>query len=68
MPNTLRVDTRNPHYRFDELKHGDMLEVSSIRGAMEMFRRWKKAKGRRGRLIPSRETFYTLHFVEDDIV
>lgn len=67
-PRTMRVDTRTSHYRFDELKHGDALEVNSIKGAMEMFRRWKKTKGRRGRLIPSRDAFNTLFFIEDDIV
>jgi hypothetical protein len=67
-PNILRVDTRRSRYRFDLLKHGDALEVNSVAGAMEMFRRWKKAKGRRGRLIPSRDAFNTLFFIDDDVV
>lgn len=67
-PNILRVDTRKSRYHFDALKDGDVLEVTSVSGAMEMFRRWKKAKGRRGRLIPSRDTLYTLLFIDDDVV
>jgi hypothetical protein len=67
-PNVLRIDTRGSRYRFDTLKHGDAIEVTSIPGAMEMFRRWKKAKGRRGRLIPSRGSLNTLFFIDDDDV
>jgi hypothetical protein len=72
-PTTLRVDTRRSRYDFDSLKHGDSIEVTSVAGAMEMFRRWKKAvKGRRGRLVLShyrdRDTFNTLRFIDDDIV
>ena len=68
MPTILRIDTRSSRYRFDSLKHGDAIEVSSVAGAMEMFRRWKKIKGRRGRLIPSRDSFNTLFFIDDDVV
>jgi hypothetical protein len=67
-PKVIRVDTKTSRYRFDQLRHGDALQVSSVAGAMEMFRRWKKTKGRRGRLIPSRDAFNTLFFIEDDIV
>ena len=67
-PTILRVDTRSSRYRFDSLKHGDAIEVSSVPGAMEMFRRWRKAKGRRGRLIPARDSTNTLFFIDDEIV
>lgn len=66
--NILRVDTRSSRYRFDLLKHGDVLEVTSVAGAMEMFRRWKKTKGRRGRLITSRDSSNTLFFIDDEVV
>ena len=66
-PNTLRVDTRRSRYHFDALKHGDVLEVTSVSGAMEMFRRWKKSKGRQARLVPSRDTLHTLIFIDDDV-
>lgn len=67
-PNIVRVDPRNSHYRFDLLKHGDALEVRSVSGAMEMFRRWKKSRGRRGRLVLSRDRLNTLFFLDDDEV
>ena len=67
-PNVLRVDTRKSRYDFDSLKDGDALEVTSVSGAKETFRRWKKAKGRRARLVPSRDTITTLLFVDDDVV
>ena len=65
--NIVRVDTSASRYRFDSLKHGDALEVVSKAGAQEMFRRWKKAKGRRGRLVPSRDNENLLFFIDDDV-
>ena len=67
-PNVLRVDTRKSRYQFDALKDGDALEVTSVAGAMEMFRRWKKTKGRRGRLVRAHDARCTLVFIDDDIV
>jgi uncharacterized protein (DUF1684 family) len=37
---------RTPRYNFDQLKHGDAIEVDSVSGAREMFRRWKAKTGR----------------------
>ena len=68
-PNVVRVDTTRSRYSFDTLKHGDMLEVRSKSGALEMFRRWKKAsKLNRGRLLPSRESPNILIFIDDSLV
>ena len=36
-----------PLYNFDALVHGDAIEVESIKGAREMFRRWRQRTGRR---------------------
>lgn len=44
-----------PKYPFDELRHGDALEVESIGSAREMFRRWRIRTGRtHTKLIKSR--------------
>jgi hypothetical protein len=67
-PTIVRVDTSGSRYRFDSLKHGDLLEVKSKPGALEMFRRWKKAKGRQARLIPSHEFPNVLIFIDESIV
>jgi hypothetical protein len=70
-PNVVRVDipgSRYSHYHFDSLKHGDLLEVKSKLGALEMFRRWKKTKGRRARLITHREYPNVLIFIDESIV
>jgi hypothetical protein len=67
-PNIVRVDTTASRYRFDSLKHGDLLEVNSKSGALEMFRRWKKAKGRQARLIPSQQFPNMLVFIDESIV
>ena len=70
--NIFRVDTMGSRYPFDSLKHGDTLQVNSIRGAQEMFRRWKNAKStdkrRRGRLVPSREYADVLVFIDETII
>jgi hypothetical protein len=42
--------------------------VESKPGALEMFRRWKKAKGRRARLISSHEFPNVLIFIDESIV
>jgi hypothetical protein len=65
-PSIRRVDTTASHYRFDSLRHGDAIEVTSKSGALEMFRRWKKLKGRRGRLVSSRDYANVLFFIDDD--
>jgi hypothetical protein len=47
---------RTPLYNFDNLKHGDAIEVGSVSGAREMFRRWKRKTGRlHVRLTSARE-------------
>jgi hypothetical protein len=47
---------RTPLYNFDALKHGDAIEVQSVSGAREMFRRWKQKTGRlHARLTSARE-------------
>jgi hypothetical protein len=66
--NIVRVATPVSRYHFDSLKHGDAIEVVSKPGAQEMFRRWKKAKGRRGRLVPSREFPNLLFFIDETII
>jgi hypothetical protein len=63
-----RVDTSGSRYAFDSLRHGDAIEVASKPGAQEMFRRWKKARGRRGRLVPSREFPNLLFFLDENSV
>jgi hypothetical protein len=40
-------DPKEPKYPFDSLEHGDAIEVESIPGAREMFRRWREKTGRR---------------------
>src|SRR6516162_3697846 len=40
-------DQKEPKYQFGALKHGDAIEVESIGGAREMFRRWRRQTGRR---------------------
>jgi hypothetical protein len=67
-PNIIRVDPSVSRYRFDSLQHGDAIEVNSKPGAQEMFRRWKKASGRRGRLVPSRDFPRLLFFIDEQIV
>jgi hypothetical protein len=47
---------RTPLYNFDNLKHGDAIEVASVSGAREMFRRWRLKTGRlHVRLTSARE-------------
>jgi hypothetical protein len=47
---------RTPLYNFDALKHGDAIEVGSVSGAREMFRRWRQKTGRQHvRLTSARE-------------
>ena len=66
--NIRRVDTSTSRYRFDSLKHGDAIEVASKAGAQEMLRRWKRATGRRARLVPSRDFPNVLFFIDETIV
>ena len=56
------------HYNFDSLKHGDAIEVASTESAREMFRRWKRATGRPGRLVRSRLYPRLLFFVDDTAI
>jgi hypothetical protein len=53
------------HYDFDLLRHGDAIEVASKPSAREMFRRWKRVNGRRGRLVSSREHPHLLFFLDE---
>jgi hypothetical protein len=47
---------RTPLYNFDILKHGDAIEVESLSGAREMFRRWRLKTGRtHARLTSARQ-------------
>lgn len=66
--NFVRVDTKYSRYRFDSLKHGDKIEVSSRLGAREMFRRWKKARGRQARLIASLDYPNVFTFIDESLV
>jgi hypothetical protein len=65
---------RVPLYNFDKLKHGDAIEVQSISGAREMFRRWRLKTGRmHARLTSAREKGkeHMLFFIDtasDDVV
>jgi hypothetical protein len=62
---------RVPLYNFDKLKHGDAIEVQSISGAREMFRRWRQKTGRRDvRLTRAREKGKEnfLFFIDSDVV
>jgi hypothetical protein len=52
-------------YYFHLLKHGDAIEVESVGGAREMFRRWKNANGTRARLIASRDNPQLLFFIDE---
>jgi hypothetical protein len=52
-------------YNFDSLRHGDAIAVRSKASCREMFRRWKKTSGRRGRLVSSREDPTLLYFIDE---
>lgn len=59
---------RPARYKFDLMKHGDVLETANKPSAREMFRRWKRATGRQARLISSREHSNLLFFLDDAVV
>jgi hypothetical protein len=65
---------RVPLYNFDRLKHGDAIEVQSVSGAREMFRRWRNKTGRRHtRLTSAREKgkenmLFFIETASDDVV
>jgi uncharacterized protein (DUF1684 family) len=65
---------RVPLYNFDKLKHGDAIEVQSISGAREMFRRWRQKTGRlHVRLTSAREKgkekfLFFIDTASDDVV
>ena len=67
-PNILRVAPHVSRYGFDSLNHGDAIEVASKASAQEMFRRWKKRTGRRGRLVALAEHPNLLFFIDQSIV
>ncbi|MGC2785820.1 MAG: hypothetical protein WA397_18720 [Roseiarcus sp.] len=61
----LVIKPREKRYNFDALRHGDSLEVKSLKGAREMFRRWKLRTGRRARLVGSRDYPQHLFFIDE---
>ena len=60
-----RSPAKKPRYDFDSMQHGDAIEVASKPACREMFRRWKLARGRHGRLISSREHPRLLFFLDE---
>jgi len=56
---------QRPLYDFDSLEHGDAISVASKASAREMFRRWKRAKGRHARLVSAKETPGLLYFLDE---
>jgi hypothetical protein len=56
---------QRPLYDFDSLRHGDAIWVASKPSAREMFRRWKRAKGRRGRLVSAKDNPKVLYFLDE---
>jgi hypothetical protein len=61
----MRSPAKKPRYDFDSMQHGDAIEVASKPACREMFRRWKRAHGRHGRLVSSREHPSLLFFLDE---
>ena len=69
MPAILQVQPFRPRYDFDAMRHGDAIEVENINAARQMFARWRRKAGRRGRLIASRDMPNLLYFLDEaDVV
>lgn len=65
-PNVIRVETQKSRYRFDELKHGDALEVDHPESARELFRQWRSRNKRKGaQLVKSQQSPKILYFIDD---
>jgi hypothetical protein len=56
---------RNAAYDFAALRHGDVIRVGSKASARELFRRWRKATGRRASLVGVKKFPRVLVFLED---
>ena len=69
MPAILQLQPFRPKYDFDAMHHGDAIDVENKNAAREMFARWKRKTGRRGRLVVSRDYPNRLFFLDDlDVV
>lgn len=65
----LQTQPFRPKYDFDAMRHGDAIEVRNKNAAREMFTRWRRKTGRRGRLVASRDNPNLLFFLDDlDVV
>jgi hypothetical protein len=55
---------KRERYDFDVLKHGDAIEVRSVKSAKEVFRRWRKRTQRDAQLVCSPERDDLLFYIE----
>ena len=65
MPAILQLQPFRPKYDFDAMRHGDAIDVQNKNAAREMFARWKRKTGRRGRLVVSQDFPNRLFFLDD---
>lgn len=67
-PTIIRIKKSSSKYRFDTLKHGDVIEVEHPTSAKEVFRRWRKRHARTAQLIQSQISPKLLIFIDEQLV